>query len=75
MKKRIGKILIKLMNPLILWCFGWKCQQITYRCRGFPIRTVTLYTDPKNKYVKVDMDVAIRVCEGRIDKLLRNAEG
>ena len=66
-KQRLGT-LIKLLNPLILWCCGWKRKTVTYNFFGNRVVICRLYLDPEGKHGWVSGGFAIEVCESRIKK-------
>lgn len=54
------------MNPLILWCFGWKKKREVYSFRGWPVSTAILWKDPLGEFGWLTKSHAIKVCEERI---------
>ena len=68
MKKRIAIILIKILNPVILWCFGWKRIRKTYFIRDIPVDSEILWRDPLSRGAAFTEPDAIQICERRITK-------
>jgi len=64
---KIKKLLIwlieYLLNPLILWSFGWKRKIRTCRKYGIFIHSYPVWEDPKNKGIYYEVTEAIKRCE------------
>ena len=69
MKKYIGKILIYVLDPIILWCFGWKRKRVIYRISYLTTQPLVLWKDPDKEYGWLETKYAIKVCEDRIRKI------
>jgi len=64
--KRIGRVLIKIIDIIILWCFGWKAKRFKYHFADFPDQYYWLWRDPKEHNRWLPRDFAIKACESRI---------
>jgi ABC-type Zn uptake system ZnuABC Zn-binding protein ZnuA len=56
----LAVIIYRIVDPLILWCYGWKHHKYWYaRCDW------DVWTDPKNGE-QYGQSLAIKICEQRI---------
>ena len=61
------KIIIKLFNCSILWCFGWKRKKFNYYFRDLPGGNMILWRDPIDHNCWLPLENAIIICEKRLN--------
>ena len=66
LKKLFLHTIVRVLNPMILWSYGWKRKVQVHKFNNIPIYTYTVWEDPKNKGTYYQEDAAIIACESRI---------
>ena len=64
-KKMLVWIIACLLDPLILWCFGWKRRVQIHKFNGITTCIYPVWEDPKNKGKYYKKSDAIKMCEER----------
>jgi len=65
-KKFLIWIIERLLNPLILWSFGWKRKRKTHKLHDISILSYPVWQDPNYPDRYYEESDAIIICEGRI---------
>ena len=66
LKKLFLYTIIRILNPMILWSYGWNRKVQVHKFNNIPVCTYAVWEDPKNKGTYFEEDVAIMACESRI---------
>ena len=64
-KKLLLYAILRILNPMILWSYGWKRKVRVHKLNNIPVYTDTVWEDPKNKGTCYQEDAAIMACESR----------
>jgi len=68
MKKNVALLLIKILDPLILWCFGWKQTNRIYYKNHIPVLERSMWYDPEKKYGWQSKQSALSIINKRITR-------